>query len=151
MKEKLMKENYVQTCLSKNDKSSGDKYYSFKSECGCYSHDIHVSLEKIVKTNFIEMTISDKVYIGEYITNKNWFNKFLFRLKCAYKCLFKDGFEVEHDFVFKNEEHLKQFQQYFNERANNIQKKDFIKNEKSKGFRKPYRKSYKKSETKGSK
>ena len=115
-----MKDNFVETCISKIDVHSDDKFYSFKTECACFSHDLKVHLEKSKDHDIIEMTFYDDVYIGEDCDYGNWFKNILFRLKCALKCLFRDGFEIEHAFVFKGEEHLKQFQQYFNERTNEI-------------------------------
>ena len=143
-----MKDNYVQTCTSNVNEVLGDKYYSFKTECGCFSHDLQVHLEKNTLSESIEMTLYDNVYIGEDYDYGNWFKNILFRLKCAWKCLFRDGFEIEHAFVFKGDEHLRQFQQYFNERANEILKIE--QKPETKRSRRP-RRNYKKkhSEQKG--
>lgn len=119
-----MKDNFVETCTSRVDEHLGDKFYSFKTECACFSHDLQVHLEKTSNPDIIEMTFYDDVYIGEDYDYENWFKNILFRLKCAWKCLFRDGFEIEHAFVFKGEEHLRQFQQYFNDRCNEILKVD---------------------------
>lgn len=132
-----MKDNYVQTCTSSIKESLGEKFYSFKSECACFSHDIKVHLDKPFD-GIIELSLYDNVYIGEDYDYGNWFKNILFRLKCAWKCLFRDGFEIEHGFVFKGEEHLRQFQQYFNERCNEILKKP---------INKPFKRTYKKKKT----
>lgn len=115
-----MKDNFVETCTSRIDEHLGDKFYSFKTECACFSHDLQVQLEKSKDPDIIEMTLYDDVYIGEDHDCSNILEKILFRLKCAWRCLFSDGFEIEHAFVFKGEEHLKQFQIYFNDRCNDI-------------------------------
>lgn len=117
-----MKDNYVQTSTNLIYEKLGDKFYSIKSECACFSHDLEVHLETLGhdEEKIIEMTIYDDVYIGEDFEFENWLDKLLFRIKCSFKCLFGDGFKVTHGFVFKGEEHLKQFQIYFNDRCNDI-------------------------------
>ena len=132
-----MKDNYVQTGISSVREELGEKFYSFKSECSCFSHDIKVQLDKSFD-GIIELSLYDNVYIGEDYDYGNLFKNILFRLKCAWKCLFRDGFEIEHAFVFKGEEHLRQFQQYFNERCNEILKKP---------INKPFKRTYKKKKT----
>jgi hypothetical protein len=129
-----MKDNYVQTCTSSIIEELGENFYSFKSECSCFSHDIEVQLDKS-SDGIIELSLYDDVYIGEDYECSNILEKILFRLKCAWKCLFSDGFEIEHAFVFKGEEHLRQFQQYFNERCNEILKKPT-----NKHFKRTYKK-----------
>lgn len=132
-----MKDNYVQTCISSVRDELGEKFYSFKSECSCFSHDIEVQLDKS-SNGTIELALYDDVYIGEDYNYENWFKNILFRLKCAYNCLFNKGIKIEHGFVFKGEEHLKQFQHYFNERCNEILKKPVEKH---------FKRTYKKKKT----
>lgn len=117
-----MKDNYVQTCTSCIREELGEKFYSFKSECSCFSHDLQIHIDTLGYDDekIVEMIMYDQVYIGEDYGNDNFIKKFLFRLKNAWKCLFGDGFEIEHEFVFKGEEHLRQFQKYFNDRVNDI-------------------------------
>lgn len=143
-----MKDNFVQTSTNLINEKLGDKFYSFKSECACFSHDLEVHLESLGhdEEKTIEMTIYDNVYIGEDYDCSNILEKILFKLRCAWKCLFRDGFKIEHGFVFKGEEHLRQFQEYFNDRVNEILKP--IETKKNKYQRK--RKNYKKNlESKG--
>ena len=113
----MLKQTYIQTSVD-NEK---ENYFSFKTECDCYAHDLSIILEKDV--NCISLTFYDKIYIGEYYDCGNWFKKLIFRIKCAFKCLFNDGFEIEHGFVFKGKEHLIQFQKYLNKRIDLILKK----------------------------
>ena len=142
-----MTETYIETSLDNVDKITGEKYFSFKSECSCFSHDLKIQLESNNLNDdkngkkIIEMTFYDDVWIGEDfdLYSKSFLKRILFRLKLAWKCLFKDGFEVEHGFVFKGEKHLRQFQKYFNERANTILSKQIVKSEKRKTYKRPYK------------
>jgi hypothetical protein len=144
-----MTNNYIQTSYSEVNAITQEKFYSFKSECACFDHDLKICLERNddpSMINVIQVTFYDKVWIGEdfEIIDKSLFKRILFRIKLAWKCFVNGGFEVEHGFVFKDVEHLKQFQQYFNERANEILKKDNTQN-KYKRTGKSYRKKYRKS------
>lgn len=114
----MLKQTYIQTSID-NEK---ENYFSFKTECDCYAHDLSIILEKEKDVNCISLTFYDKVYIGEDYDCENWFKKLIFRIKCAFKCLFHDGFEIEHGFIFKNKDHLIQFQKYLNERIDIILK-----------------------------
>lgn len=111
-----MKSNFIQTSI--DDKTNN--FFSFKTECDCCAHDLSVIIDK--DETLIEMTLYDKVYIGEDYITRNWFRKLMFKFKCAFKCLFCDGFEIEHGFIFKGRDHLKQFQKYMNERIDFILK-----------------------------
>lgn len=113
-----MEQKFVETSLEINE--NDHKYFAFKSECKCFSHDLKIELEN--DGSIINVTFSDIVHIGQCYSCKTWYQKILFKIGCALKCLFNDGFEIEHDFIFKGEEHLRQFQKYFNDRANEILK-----------------------------
>lgn len=142
-----MKDNFVQTCTSCINESLGEKFYSFKTECACFSHDLQIHIDTLGyndKEKIVEMIMYDQVYIGEDYDHDNFIKRFLFRLKNAWKCLFGDGFEIEHEFVFKGEEHLRQFQKYFNDRVNDIlgNKKQYVR----KTYNKKKYQKYKKEE-----
>ena len=119
-----MKDNFVQTSTSFINESLGEKFYSFKTECACFSHDLQVHIDTIGHGDekMVEMRIYDQVYIGEDYGHDKFIKRVLFRIKNAWRCLFGDGFEIEHEFVFKGEEHLRQFQKYFNDRVDEILK-----------------------------
>jgi len=114
----MLKQNYIQTSVD----NENEKFFSFKTECDCYAHDLSIILEKEKDVNCISLVFYDKVYIGEDYDCGNWFKKLIFRIKCAFSCLFNDGFEIEHGFIFKGKDHLIQFQKYLNERIDLILK-----------------------------
>lgn len=132
-----MKETYIETSLIVN--KNNEKFFSFKSECSCFSHDLKIQLRKDDNPEIISLSFYDDVYISEDYDCGNWFKKLIFKIKCAFKCLFCDGFEIEHEFVFKGKKHLKQFQDYFNEAANEILK-DYNKKQKINYKRRTYQK-----------
>lgn len=108
----MEKESYCQ--LSLKDRN----FYSFKSECSCYSHDIAVIFEKD-EDNFITLSLYDKVYLGENEKHPIWS-----RIKASLKLLFKGYFEVEHGFIFKGKEHVIDFMNYMNNGYNTVVKND---------------------------
>ena len=112
-----MQTNYIQSSLETND------YFSVKTECSCFAHDLIIVIDKD-DFNEPEMIFYDTVYIGEDLDTGHWWRTLWRRIKCAFKCLFSDGFEVEHGFIFKNREHVKQFQIYLNQRIEKILEDD---------------------------
>lgn len=92
-----------------------ENYISFKTECGCFAHDLSVHFERNEKDKNIELVLYDQVYFEEQCDQScSLFKRFLSRLKLAWKCLFDGYFQVEHGFVFKNNDHVKQFIDYIN-------------------------------------
>ena len=113
----MLKTNYVQTSI--DDLTSYSKHASFKSECACFGHDLNVILEKDPEIDLIELSFYDQVYIGEDRC-ESWFKRLKRRISLACEILFKGYTEINHGFYFKNEEHIKQFQKYFNDRVKAI-------------------------------
>lgn len=113
MELKMEKESLCQ--LSLKDKN----FYSFKSECSCFSHDISVFFEKEENSEMVSLSFYDKVYLGENTDRPFWS-----RIKAAFQILFKGYFEVEHGFIFKGKEHVDDFMQYMTNGYNTIYNKE---------------------------
>ncbi len=100
-------ESRIQLCLKDKD------YYSFKTECSCFSHDLHVCFDN--NEYGTNLTLNDQVYIDEeFCSNSNIFKKIFTRIKYACKCLFSGGFDIEYSFYFKDKQHVSEFVEYIN-------------------------------------
>jgi len=86
-----------------------DNYISFKMECGCFNHDLHISLEK--NENMLEMTFEDDVYIDED-EHGTKLQRFFKRIKRAAEYMFTGHTRIEHSFVFKGNEQFNDFMEY---------------------------------------
>lgn len=111
-----MKEQYIQTCLVQDD------YISFKTECDCFAHDLHVTFEKDSEFGCISLSMEDKMYIEEDYRG-GFFKGLCSRIKIACKILFKGYYEFDYEFCFKGKEHVDEFMKYMNEAYEEINKK----------------------------
>ena len=109
-----MKEQYIQTCVVSND------YISFKSECDCFAHDLHVTFEKDPEFNDISLTMEDKIFIEEQY-ECGFFKRIWSRFKIACQILFKGYFEFDYGFCFKGKKHVDEFIKYMNDAYKEIE------------------------------
>lgn len=101
-----MKEQYIMTSYVTDD------YISFKTECSCYAHDMHVTFN-IDEDNLISLSLEDKMYIDEYY-DFPFFKRIWYRIKTVCQILFKGYFDFDYQFVFKGKEHIDEFMKYMN-------------------------------------
>ncbi len=103
-----MKEQFISTSLiTKN-------FISFKTECSCFAHDLHVRFEKDDKINQTTLYMEDKMYIEEPYSS-NIFKRLWWRIKIALKILFKGFYEFDYEFCFKGDKHVEEFMKYMND------------------------------------
>lgn len=89
------------------------EYISFKTECDCFTHDLHVSIEKD-EFNFISLELRDNIYIQDITESHNPFVNFWKRIKIAWFVLIHGYYEIEYGFCFKGQEHFEDFVNYIN-------------------------------------
>lgn len=112
-----MKEQYIQTSLVTDD------YISFKTECDCFAHDLHVTFEKNHEFNYISLSMEDKMFIEEQY-NCGFFKGVWSRIKIACRILFKGYYEFNYEFCFKGQKHVDEFMKYMNEAYKEIKNED---------------------------
>lgn len=110
-----MEEKNVQTSLILSD------YISFKTECDCFAHDLHVTFEKDSEFGCISLSMEDKMYIEEQY-DCGFFKGIWNRFKIACKILFKGYHEFDYEFCFKGQKHVDEFMEYMNEAYREISK-----------------------------
>lgn len=110
-----VKKQYIITSLVTDD------YISFKSECDCFAHDLHVIFEKD-KYGFIGLTMEDQMYLDEDY-EACFLKRIWKRFKVAWQILTKGYFEFDYQFGFKGSEHVEEFLKYMNDSYEEIKKK----------------------------
>lgn len=103
-----MKEQNIETSLILDD------FISFKTECDCYAHDLHVTFKKDPEYNDLSLSMSDKMFIEEQY-NCGFFKGVWSRIKIACQILFKGYYEFDYEFCFKGEKHVDEFMKYMND------------------------------------
>ena len=90
-------------------------YLDFKSECQCGAHDLHVTIERDAEGGFVSLGLYDGVYLVNQLEDAPWYKRLWNRIRIACKVLFQGQCEIDYEFVFKNQEHIKEFVEFLNE------------------------------------
>lgn len=90
-------------------------YLDFKSECQCGAHDLHITLERDSEGGFVSLGLYDACYLVTGLEGAPWYVRLWKRLKIAYNVLFKGQCEIDYEFVFKNQEHVREVVEFLSE------------------------------------
>jgi len=86
-----------------------DVFYRASCMCGSKNCDMVLELEYIKDLDEIVLNIYKDVYWSDYGFNNTIFKKIWSRIKASFRVLFTGYIKMEEEFIFENEEQIKEF------------------------------------------
>lgn len=113
--------------MMKTEEFEDSIYYRAACDCGSKDHDILIEIE-------LDKKIPDVVFLNFYKDvcwcsnwgNLNFFQRWIKKIKAVFRMIFTGYIELEESFIFRGEEHIKEFIEGLNEALRKIQDKKSI-------------------------
>jgi hypothetical protein len=102
--------------------SEKNPWYRIECSCGLKQHACDISLEVDKELEIISAKFFVEFYACSY--SDKWCERLWWRIKSSFKLLFLGYIDLEHYFLFKDENHIKSFISALNEGIKEIKSKN---------------------------